>query len=165
MANVTLRSKPLRSGMLSLYLDYYPPVIIPKTGKLSRREFLKLKIYEFPENNREMGLLIERNKDHEIFNDTLKEIESIKNSSVLEKGFNDEETLLDSAWDLDPDYNELWNFHLPKLKTLLEETYPQFSIQFLNGQIRVNDFPRKGIDMVVNQWHGRCCGNCNVWRI
>lgn len=53
MANVTLRSKPLKGGMLSLYLDYYPPVIIPKTGKLSRREFLKLKIYEFPENAQE----------------------------------------------------------------------------------------------------------------
>ncbi|MCM4161719.1 site-specific integrase [Antarcticibacterium flavum] len=53
MANVTLRSKPLKGGMLSLYLDYYPPVIIPKTGKLSRREFLKLKIYEFPENAKE----------------------------------------------------------------------------------------------------------------
>jgi integrase len=50
MASVTLRSKPLKNGMLSLYLDYYPPVIIPKTGKLSRREFLKLKIYESPES-------------------------------------------------------------------------------------------------------------------
>jgi len=53
MANVTLRSKPIKNGMLSLYLDYYPPVILPKTGKLSRREFLKLKIYENPENLKE----------------------------------------------------------------------------------------------------------------
>ena len=36
--------------MLSLYLDYYPPVVIPSTAKLSRREFLKLKIYDVPEN-------------------------------------------------------------------------------------------------------------------
>lgn len=110
-----------------------------------------MNLYEFSEkNNREMGLLIERNKDHEIFDDTLREIESIKNSSVLEKGFNEEDTFLDNAWDLDPDFNELWNFHLPKLKSLLEETYPKFSVQFLNGQIRVNNFPRKGIDMLVN---------------
>ncbi|MFN4764602.1 tyrosine-type recombinase/integrase [Gillisia sp. Q332] len=53
MATVALRSKPIKNGMLSLYLDYYPPVIIPKTGKLSRREFLKIKIYEFPENIQE----------------------------------------------------------------------------------------------------------------
>jgi integrase len=48
--SVTLRSKKLKSGMLSLYLDYYPPVVIPSTAKLSRREFLKLKIYDVPEN-------------------------------------------------------------------------------------------------------------------
>lgn len=110
-----------------------------------------MNLYEFSErNNREMGLLIEKDKDHEIFNDTLREIESIKNSSVLEKNFKEESTSIDSSWDLDSDYNELWNFHLPKLKSLLKETYPQYSIQFLNGQIRVNDFPRKGIDMVIN---------------
>ncbi len=110
-----------------------------------------MNLYEFSErNNREMGLLIDKTNDYEIFSDTLREIESIKNSSVLEKGFNGEGSTLNISWDLDPDYNELWNFHLPKLKSLLEETYTKFSIQFLNGQIRVNDFPKKGIDMIVN---------------
>lgn len=48
--SVTLRTKKIKNGMLSIYLDYYPPVVIPTTAKLSRREFLKIKIYEFPEN-------------------------------------------------------------------------------------------------------------------
>ncbi|MFD0976819.1 phospholipase D family protein [Salinimicrobium gaetbulicola] len=110
-----------------------------------------MNLYEFSEkNNREMGLLIERNKDHEIFDDTLREIESIKNSSVLEKDFKEESSSSDSSWDLDPEYNELWNFHLPKLKSILEKSYPEYSIHFFDGHIRVNDFPRKGIDMVVN---------------
>ncbi len=74
MANVTLRSKPIKNGMLSLYLDYYPPVILPKTGMLSRREFLKIKIYEFPENLKE-----------ELFNDSQLEIaEEIRATRYLQ---------------------------------------------------------------------------------
>ncbi|WP_029034541.1 tyrosine-type recombinase/integrase [Salinimicrobium terrae] len=51
MANVTLRSKILAKGKLSLYLDFYPAIIHPKTGKPTRREFLKLKIFENPKND------------------------------------------------------------------------------------------------------------------
>lgn len=53
MANVNLRSKKLANGKLSLYLDYYPEIINPKTGKPTRREFLKLKIFENPKNELE----------------------------------------------------------------------------------------------------------------
>lgn len=110
-----------------------------------------MNLYEFSErNNREMGLLIEKDKDIEIFNDTLREIESIKNSSILEKSITGKGSSKVTNGDLDSNYNELWNFHLPRLKSLLEETYPQYSVNFLDGQIRVNDFPRKGIDMIVN---------------
>ncbi len=51
MANVTLRTKKLAKGKLSLYLDYFPEIISPKTGKPTRREFLKLYIYEKPKND------------------------------------------------------------------------------------------------------------------
>ncbi len=53
MANVTLRSKKLAKGKLSLYLDFYPEIINPKTGKPTRREFLQLKIFENPKNELE----------------------------------------------------------------------------------------------------------------
>jgi integrase len=53
MANVTLRSKKLAKGKLSLYLDFYPEIINPKSGKLTRREFLQLKIFENPKNELE----------------------------------------------------------------------------------------------------------------
>jgi len=33
---------------LSLYLDFYPPILNPKNGKKTRREFLKLYILEKP---------------------------------------------------------------------------------------------------------------------
>jgi len=53
MSKVTLRSKKLAGGKLSLYLDYYPPIINTKTGKETRREFLKLFIYENPKSPEE----------------------------------------------------------------------------------------------------------------
>ncbi|MFV0156456.1 site-specific integrase [Empedobacter stercoris] len=43
---VTLRKKPLKNGKLSLYLDFYPPII--RNGKSTRREFLGFSIYENP---------------------------------------------------------------------------------------------------------------------
>ena len=43
---VTLRKKKISKGRKSLYLDFYPPIPHPKTGKLTRREFLNLYIFE-----------------------------------------------------------------------------------------------------------------------
>ncbi|MFP4846248.1 tyrosine-type recombinase/integrase [Winogradskyella sp. PE311] len=50
MINVTVRKKKVTDGKYSLYLDYYPAIINPSTGKESRREFLKLKIYGNPKS-------------------------------------------------------------------------------------------------------------------
>ncbi len=45
-----------------------------------------MNLYEFSErNNREMRILFEIEKDYQIFKDTIKEIDSIKNSSELIK--------------------------------------------------------------------------------
>ena len=43
---VTLREKKISKGRRSLYLDFYPAVRNPYTGKETRREFLGLYIYE-----------------------------------------------------------------------------------------------------------------------
>lgn len=48
MSNVNLRKKVLSTGKVSLYLDFYPPIINPKTGKETRREFLKLYLFSNP---------------------------------------------------------------------------------------------------------------------
>jgi integrase len=47
---VTLREKPISKGRKSLYLDFYPGIIDHKTGQETRREFLKLYIFEKPKN-------------------------------------------------------------------------------------------------------------------
>ncbi len=45
---VTLRQKKISKGRQSLYLDFYPAIPNPKTGKSTRREFLGLYIFEKP---------------------------------------------------------------------------------------------------------------------
>jgi len=45
---VKLRQRAVTKGRLSLYLDYYPAIINPKTGKRSRKEFLNIYILEKP---------------------------------------------------------------------------------------------------------------------
>lgn len=54
---VSLREKKLKNGMRSLYLDFYPPIIVD--GNRTRREFLKLYVYEKPKTE------IERNENKE----------------------------------------------------------------------------------------------------
>lgn len=49
----TLRKKEIKGSKESLYLDFYPPIIHPETGRPTRREFLKLYIYKRPKNDAE----------------------------------------------------------------------------------------------------------------
>ena len=51
MIKVTLREKAIAKGRRSLYLDFYPAVPHPKTGKPTRREFLGIYIYEKPKDS------------------------------------------------------------------------------------------------------------------
>ncbi|PRY11909.1 site-specific recombinase XerD [Pontibacter ummariensis] len=65
MTKVKLRRKPISQGRQTLYLDFYPPIPHPDTGKLTRREFLSLYLYENPkapfdkQHNKETLLLAE----------------------------------------------------------------------------------------------------------
>lgn len=65
MAKVTLRKKAISKGRSALYLDYYPPISHPDTGKPTRREYLKIYLFDRPrteidkEHNRETNQLAE----------------------------------------------------------------------------------------------------------
>ncbi len=48
ITKVFLREKKISKGRKSLYLDFYPPIKHPRTGKKTRREFLGLYIFEKP---------------------------------------------------------------------------------------------------------------------
>ena len=50
---VTLRTRPIKHGQLSFYLDYYPGYRDKETMKVIRHESLGIYIYEKPKNRRE----------------------------------------------------------------------------------------------------------------
>jgi integrase len=74
---VTLRQKSISKGRYSLFLDFYPPIPHPETGKPSRREFLGLYVFDKPKDY--------FNKQHNI--ETLKIANSIrqKKENLLNK--------------------------------------------------------------------------------
>lgn len=53
MSKVTLRKKPISKGRQSLFLDIWPPIYNPETGKMERKHYLKLFIYNRPKNDNE----------------------------------------------------------------------------------------------------------------
>ncbi|MBK8810468.1 MAG: site-specific integrase [Acidobacteria bacterium] len=65
MIKVFLREKKLKHGKRGLYLDFYPAILHPETGKQTRREHLRLYTFERPkieaekEHNKETRLLAE----------------------------------------------------------------------------------------------------------
>lgn len=48
MSRVTLRKKAISKGRQALYLDIYPPIPNPKTGRMQRKYYLKIFIYNRP---------------------------------------------------------------------------------------------------------------------
>jgi len=65
--SVTIRTRELANGRLTLFLDFYPP-IIGVNGKPTRREFLNRTIFKKPKNDDEKRL----NKENMLFAETLR---------------------------------------------------------------------------------------------
>ncbi len=74
VTKVTLRQKPISGNRQSLYLDFYPAILHPDTGKPTRREFLGLYLYDKAKSPIDK----QQNKD------TLALAESIKAQRLLE---------------------------------------------------------------------------------
>ncbi|WP_316740633.1 site-specific integrase [Pedobacter antarcticus] len=53
MSKVTVRRKAISKGRHTIYLDHYPPIYNPYTGKLQRTEYLKLYTFDKPLNSAE----------------------------------------------------------------------------------------------------------------
>jgi integrase len=78
---VTLRFRMLDSGKETLYLDYYPAIIDPETGKPSRREYLGM--YLFPLKKRAGELQTNKDGSHKYSptdNETIRIAEIIRNN-------------------------------------------------------------------------------------
>ncbi|MCF8307855.1 MAG: site-specific integrase [Bacteroidales bacterium] len=98
---VTLRKKDIKGSRQSLYLDFYPAVPHPKTGKETRREFLKMYIEKSPKNpiqrrsNKETLWIAEqiRQKRESFFNKpevyTEEEREKLRLKEIGKESFNE----------------------------------------------------------------------------
>jgi len=53
MSKVTIRRKPISKARHTIYLDHYPPICNPYTGKLQRTEYLKLYTFDKPSGKAE----------------------------------------------------------------------------------------------------------------
>jgi len=53
VSKVTLRRKAIGKGRNTLFLDIYPPIVHPDTGRLARKHYLKIYIYDKPKTELE----------------------------------------------------------------------------------------------------------------
>jgi len=109
-----------------------------------------MNLYEFSErNNREMGIFIEKSSDIQIFNDTLKEIESIKNSSVIQKTskIKKKPNIISQ---LENKNDDRYIFHA-NLYEKLKVKYNNFNVAYDNEcTITIENCPFKGINIKIN---------------
>ena len=107
-----------------------------------------MNLYEFSErNNREMGILIDKETDDEIFKDTLKEIESIKNSSELKTIKT--ETVNTKLISLPDKKYGIYDFHIPSLYKILKLKFKDYTVLY-EEQIIIKDFPIKEVHLEIN---------------
>ena len=74
LIKVTVRKKPISKGRHSVYLDFWPPISHPRTGKPTRREFLGLYTVDSP------GTTSERQHNKDMMNMA----QAIRNRRVFE---------------------------------------------------------------------------------
>ncbi len=92
---VTLRTKRIKGGKLSLYLDFYPAILNPKTGKYTRRQFLKKYVLENPKtildkkSKKETLLIAEQiraKKENELFKEDIYSVDEKEKLRLIEQG-------------------------------------------------------------------------------
>jgi len=92
---VTLRAKKIKGGKLSLYLDFYPAILNPKTGKTTRRQFLKKYVLENPKttldkrSKKETLLIAEQiraKRENELFKEDIYSVDEKEKLRLIEQG-------------------------------------------------------------------------------
>ena len=118
---VTLRTRPLKNGMLSYYLDYYPGYRDKDTMKVIRHESLGIYIYANPCSRRERD-----------FNDAMAEKAEAVRCRRFEAIVNERYDFLDKNR-LKGDFLEYFRRQLPKQNAKWEFVYLHFS-KFVRGK-------------------------------
>ena len=118
---VTLRTRPLKNGMLSYYLDYYPGYRDKDTMKVIRHESLGIYIYANPRSRRERD-----------FNDAMAEKAEAVRCRRFEAIVNERYDFLDKNR-LKGDFLEYFRRQLPKQNAKWEFVYLHFE-KFVCGK-------------------------------
>ncbi len=116
---VTLRTRPLKNGMLSYYLDYYPGYRDQETMKTIRHEGLNIYIYANPKNERERN-----------FNATMSEKAEAIRCQRFESIVNDRYDFFDRH-KLKADFLEYYRKQLRKHDQKWEFVYHHFTTSFM----------------------------------
>lgn len=128
--NVTLRKRKLPSGRITLYLDFFPPVYNPKTGKFFRREYLGLYLEPKPKNSIEKVVnsenlykaeLIAANRFNEVNKQQIYtpfELERIHLKEVGEKSFI--KYLKETAATKNGNNAEIWKYAITHFENFLK---------------------------------------------
>lgn len=111
-----------------------------------------MNLYEYSKNNREMGILIEKSIDKEIFEDTIKEINSIQNASILKKNRIAKPIQIEKMNIRNRNEareNPINNFLLT-LHQLLHTELEGYQIELKESEIIIEDYPMKDMKVVVS---------------
>ncbi len=99
-----------------------------------------MNLYEFSErNNREMGILIDRRKDRQIYKDAIEEVNSILNTAKIDNNLTNLETNEEIT---------TTNPFLLQLEKRIREKYNKFEIVLLEDELTIEDFPCE--DLKIN---------------
>lgn len=123
---VTLRTRPLKNGMLSYYLDYYPGYRDQETMKTIRHEGLNIYIYANPKNERERN-----------FNATMSEKAEAIRCRRFESIVNDRYDFFDRH-KLKADFLEYYRRQLRKHDQKWEFVYHHF-YNFVHGKCTIEE--------------------------
>lgn len=134
MTKVKLRSKPIKGSKESLFLDFYPPVLHPDTGKKTRWEYLNLYVHTKPKT------ILEKN--HKI--ETLALAENIRAKRQLETQNNQYDFLSDKK--RNASFISYFNEHILKRKDKNNSTWHCTLLhlkEFTKGDITFSDLNAK----------------------
>ena len=101
-----------------------------------------MNLYEFSEiNNREMGIIIKRIENNDIYEEAYNEVISIKNSSIIEKErvLNQENLINEDNFD---------SIYLKKLLSILKREYPNYQIDY-DETITMKNFPYHNLNLKI----------------
>ena len=123
--------------MLNLKIYYHKDLHAKCYHNENQMVITSMNLYEYSmRNNREMGIYIEKENDKTLFDDTIQEINFIKNTAHLEK---------DSIKTPKKDdfVRDNYEKHLPFLYDLLKLKLPKHSIEWKERSLIIHDFPKQ----------------------